>query len=262
MADLGAGNSTSYIVKDTACLQGRDGKQICAEPLMLMSMTMDDEPFAMMPSDGIVGLGLNLSDHDSSFFSGLIENTPGMLPQLGVSLSSSGGELHIGSYDPKLLANPIQWSEVDTPDDGYWQVKIKSVRIGNRTLDSCEKGCRAIIDTSAHRLGVQNTNYGMIRSALNPTLTEDAGCQGPELHFEIEGMDVTLGADDYTDQACAVDLGWLDLPASKFTGVYAFGEMVLRHYFVVFDWKSKSIGFAPLSGGARDCRANQRWISW
>lgn len=35
--------------------------------------------------------------------------------------------------------------------DGFWEVSVQAVRLGNRTLDSCESGCRGIIDTGASR---------------------------------------------------------------------------------------------------------------
>lgn len=263
MADIGAGVTIGTHVRDVACLQDRNGKQACAEPIMSVSLEMDDVPFQALPSDGIVGLAPNLSFTPAyNFFSQLIKNSPTMLPQIGLSFASSGGELHIGGYDPKVLANPLQWSDIYRPEDGYWQVEIHAVRVGNRTLDSCEKGCRAIIDTSAHRLGVQKVNFAKVKEALTPTRTADENCRGPELQFDLGDMDVTLRPEDYTDDTCVTDLGSLDLPEPKFTGVYTFGETVLRHYFVVFDWKTKAVGFAPLSGGARDCRADQRWIAW
>lgn len=252
-ADIGTGSTTGALIRDSACLQDRGGNQTCGEPVMVMSVRMDDVPFGAMPADGIIGLGLtnlSVSPH-FNFFEKLVEMNPNMAPQFGMFFGAGGGELHIGGYDPKILANPIEWFHVHSPEEGFWQVAIRSVRVGNMTLDSCEKGCHAIIDTSAHRLGVQESNLARVKNALMPTQAADKSCQGPNLEFELGDMRITLGPDDYSDEACATDLGSLDLQEPKFVGVYAFGEMVLRHYFVLFDWKNKAIGFAPLSGSAR-----------
>ena len=47
------------------------------------------------------------------------------------------------------------WFIAQTPDfvcqDGFWEVSVQAVRLGNRTVDSCESGCRGIIDTGASR---------------------------------------------------------------------------------------------------------------
>ena len=39
--------------------------------------------------------------------------------------------------------------------DGFWEVAIQSVRLGNLTVHACAAphGCRGIIDTGASRLG-------------------------------------------------------------------------------------------------------------
>jgi cathepsin D len=249
-ADIGTGSTVGALVRDTACLQDRSGKQTCAKPIVVMSVKMDDVPFRAMPTDGIVGLGLtNLSSSPHlNFFGNLVEASPRMASYFGMYFGPSGGELHVGGYNPALLASPVQWFDVHSPEEGFWQVAIKAVRVGNMTLDSCERGCHAIVDTSAHRLGVQESNLAKVKAALTPTQASDNSCRGPELEFDLGGMSVTLRPEDYTDEACATDLGSLDLQEPQFTGVYAFGEMVLRHYFVVFDWKTKAIGFAPLTG--------------
>lgn len=220
---------------------------------MVVSIKMDDVPFRAIPADGIIGLGLTKlsTTPPCNFFNKLVESNPMMGQQFGFFFGSEGGELHIGGYDPMLIAHSIQWFDVHSPQEGFWQVAIQSVRVGNMTLDSCEKGCHAIIDTSAHRLGVQESNLARVKSALSPKQAADKSCRGPNMEFDLGGMTVTLGPEDYSDEACATDLGSLDLQEPEFFGVYAFGEMVLRHYFVLFDWKSKAIGFAPISGAAR-----------
>merc|ERR1712226_711631 len=200
-----------------------------------------------MPNDGIVGLALPpLSPSPlCSFFSQLVEGSEGMLPQFSMSFGPTSEELHIGGHDPTAVAAPIQWFPVHSPEEGYWQVPIQAVRVGNKTLDYCEHGCHAIMDTASSRLGVQKSNLPKLQAALTSGQGADGGCRGPDLEFDLGGMSVTLGPEDYMSDACTPDLGSLDLEEPKFTGVYTFGETVLRHYFVAFNWKDKLMGFAP-----------------
>jgi hypothetical protein len=204
-------------------------------------------PFREMPNDGIVGLALTKlsSSPTCNFFGKLVEGNQGMLPQFGISFGPSSGELHIGGHDPAAVAAPIQWFPVHSPEEGYWQVPILAVRVGNTTLDACQNGCHAIMDTASSRLGVQKSNLPRLFAALTPVKAADGSCQGPDLEFDLGGMSVTLGPEDYMSDVCNPDLGSLDLEEPQFTGVYTFGETVLRHYFVAFNWKDKLMGFAP-----------------
>merc|ERR1719373_1135950 len=106
-----------------------------------------------------------------------------------------------------------------------------------------------MVDTSAARLGVQQSHLPKLEAALSSSLSKAVACQGPELEFVLEGFSIKIGAEDYTDASCAPELGSLDLQEPDFFGVYAFGESVLHHYFVAFDWKEKRVGFAPTKTG-------------
>jgi len=246
-ADLGQGVARGVFVRDRVCLVGKSGGEVCAELAVMAAVTEEDVPFREMPNDGIVGLALpSLSAGPAcNFFGTLVEGAQGMLPQFGISFGATGGELHIGGHDPASVAAPIQWFPVHSPEEGYWQVPILAVRVGKTTIDACQNGCHAIMDTASSRLGVQKSNLPKLLEALTPVQAADGSCQGPDLEFDLGGMSVTLGVDDYMSDACKPDLGSLDLEAPKFTGVFSFGETVLRHYFVAFNWNDKLMGFAP-----------------
>lgn len=132
------------------------------------------------------------------------------------------------------------------PEDGFWEVSVQAVRLGNRTLDSCESGCRGIIDTGASRLGVQRENFEVLRSALSTASPLGGGCRGEDLIFDLGPMALTLRVEDYAaGNSCAPQLGALELDPKDFHGVYAFGEATLRQYYTALDWTSRRIGFAP-----------------
>eukprot|EP00439_Symbiodinium_sp_Y106_P059528 s587_g8.t1 len=63
-------------------------------------------------------------------------------------------EVAMGGVDPRRLVEPISWSDVAMQDLGYWQVRIRSVRIGGEELDVCMDGtCRGVVDTGTSHLG-------------------------------------------------------------------------------------------------------------
>jgi len=249
-SDLGEGDAKSVLVRDSLCVGAQAGGQACVDVGVLAALSLQDVPFRAMPNDGIIGLGLAslAAGPICSFFGRLLEGSRNVLPQFGIAFGAESGELHIGAHDTTRLAAPLRWFPVDHPEDGYWQVAIRAVRVGNVTVDDCKKGCHGIVDTGVSRLGVQASNLRRLQATLTSALSTHGGCHGPTLTFDLGGMMLTLGPQDYTDTNCAPQLGPLSLEEPKFTGVYTFGETVLRRYYAAFDWEKRMLGFAPLAG--------------
>lgn len=248
-ADLGEGSVSGVYVRDGICLAGFT-QEACVDLAALVSTSMADTPFRSMPNDGIVGLGLEglSTGHMSSFLGRLFEGSVKALPQFGLALlgGERGGELHLGGHDAAHLAAPLRWFPVAQPEDGYWQVAIRAVRVGNRTVDACRQGCHGIVDSGTSSLGVQATRLPALRRALRADLVQSV-CRGAELTFDLGGMMLALEAKDYTSADCDLRLGALDLPEADYHGVYALGGAVLHRYYAAFDWEQKRLGFAPLA---------------
>ena len=250
-ADLGEGAARAVLVHDDVCLGTEFGHQVCTNLDIMAAVNMDDELFDAMPYDGMLGLSLaGLSTQSGCvFFQRLMETNPKMLPQFGLSFGAQSGEIYFGGHNSARLAEELKWFSVLHPDDGFWEVAIQSVRLGNVTVDSCQEGCRGIIDTGSSRLGVQQNNFEALRAALSHAVPlVGGGCQGSDLEFDLGAMTLKLRVEDYvTGSDCAPQLGSLELDAKEFHGVYAFGETVLRRYYAAFDWQEKRIGFAPVA---------------
>lgn len=244
-ADLGEGTAKSVVVRDHVCMEG-DQSEACVDLEVVAAIEEQDVPFRAMPNDGIVGLGLEslAAGPLLSFMKRLMEGSQNILPQFGMSFGLNGGDIYFGGQDP-AVASALQWVPVDHPDGGYWQVEIKAVRVGGKTVDGCSRGCHGIIDSGTSHLGVQSYRLPMLRANLMPQLLPDAGCTGPHLEFDLGHTTLTLEATDYSDDACKAAVGPLNLEEPAFVGVYAFGESVLRRYYVAFDWEAKRVGFAP-----------------
>ena len=250
-ADLGEGAARAVLVHDDVCLGTEFGHQVCTNLDIMAAVNMDDELFDAMPYDGMLGLSLaGLSTQSGCvFFQRLMETNPSMLPQFGLSFGAQSGEIYFGGHNSARLAEELKWFSVLHPEDGFWEVAIQSVRLGNVTVDSCQEGCRGIIDTGSSRLGVQQNNFEALRAALSHAVPlVGGGCQGSDLEFDLGAMTLKLRVEDYvTGSDCEPQLGSLDLDAKDFHGVFAFGETVLRRYYTAFDWQEKRIGFAPVA---------------
>lgn len=245
-ADLGEGKATGVLVRDRVCLGSRAGPA-CSDVEMVAATKLEDVPFRAMPHDGIIGLGLDglAAGPLCSFLRQLFQGSQDMVPQLGIYFGADAGELYIGSHDRAMIAEPLKWFPVTHPENGYWQVEVLSVRVGNVTVDACHGGCHGLVDTGASSIGVQKARLPTLQHALATTRLPAGGCQGPDLEFDLGGMVLTLKPADYANDLCTPQLNPLDLDEPKFAGLYAFGERVIRRYYTAFDWEAKRVGFAP-----------------
>jgi len=251
-ADLGDGVATSVMVRDQVCLGTEFGGQVCTDVDVMAAIELKDKLFDAMPYDGMLGLSMGglATEINCVYFSRLMETTPGLLPQFGLSIGAQSGEIYFGGHDKSKLAAPLEWFPVLHPTDGFWEVEVKAIRLGNVTVDACTGGCRGIIDTGASHLGVQENNFENMKGALARAAAPQVGggCQGPDLNFDLGSLTLTLRVADYAaGTACEPQLGPLDLDPQEFTGVYAFGESLLRRYYAAFDWQERRIGFAPVA---------------
>jgi len=252
VVDIGDGTVEGELIQDSFCIGAQKGKPACVDLGIVSATFMDEIPFAALPFDGMVGLGLaslTVGNPMFSFPHQLAAANPGMLPQFSLSYRGSSGELSFGGLGPSAAASV--WRPVYLPEEGYWQVRIEAVRVGNRVLHACAgaMGCRGILDTSSSRLGVPAATLPSLMEAL-AVLPTGEGCTGPELHLDLEGgYSLTLQAEHYAGENCgAAQLAALKMePVEKFDGAFVLGAPVLGRYDTVYDWEHLRIGFSPSS---------------
>jgi len=250
--DLGDGKVVGDLLREAVCLgmePGEGSRQACAELGIVAATDLTELPFRAMPQDGTVGLGLEgLSISQTFNFVGqFATSSRGMSPQFGMYLGANGGEIAFGGHNPARLASPLSWLPVLRPDEGYWQVRIRNIRIGNRTVTACEDagGCRGIVDNCASRLGVPSGFLPEFEAAVSALSSgsSSSGCSGPDMHIELDGATLVLRAEDYIAKpACQAQFAPLQLPEA-FAGAFLLGEPILRRYYSVFDVEAKRIGF-------------------
>ncbi|CAE7169322.1 Ctse [Symbiodinium pilosum] len=121
---------------------------------------MTEEPFHAFSFDGVLGLGLDslALAPEFSFFGMMAKQVALEHRSFGVFLADTDAEvseISFGGSSEDKVASPMTWAPVALPDLGYWQVEIKAIRIGDRTLDYCADGqCRAVVDTGTSLLAV------------------------------------------------------------------------------------------------------------
>jgi hypothetical protein len=126
---------------------------------LVMATDMTHEPFHSFAFDGVLGLGLKdlALAPEFSFFEVMSVQGRAADTMFGVFLADSdeeSSEICFGGH-AEDKHTPLKWAPVAMPDLGYWQVQIRSLRVGNKTLDYCNDGqCRAVVDTGTSLLAV------------------------------------------------------------------------------------------------------------
>mmetsp|Transcript_88925 Transcript_88925/g.226294 ORF Transcript_88925/g.226294 Transcript_88925/m.226294 type:complete len:492 (+) Transcript_88925:154-1629(+) len=248
----------------------------CVDLRTVLATKMTDDPFGLFAFDGVMGLGLEALTlaPQFSFFSQMSLQHPSVRPRFAVFLARTDGgesEISFGGHDERRASSELQWASVAMKELGYWQVQVRSVRIGNTVLEDCaDGGCRAILDTGTSLLGVPRqaarTMHKMLARHVPDqdkyTDVAQIDCRrvlGQRLEFELMGgMVVSLGAEDYSRPTpfnmtlpnskesklfCRSLLLPVDMAAPLGPKVFIWGEPVLRRYYTVYDLAEKQIGF-------------------
>lgn len=201
----GTGKVTGEFVREQVCLG--EGDDTCIEVSVVMAVEMTNQPFKSFNFDGVFGLALdNLAvSPEFSFFNRLTGSDRSAALQFGVFLVDGEGseqsEIALGGYNAGRLITPLKWAPVTRKDLGYWQVEIKAIRVGNRTLDYCQDGsCRGVVDTGTSHLGIPGAFVGDFTSLLSTAGQADSNCReepGPDVELVLDGVTLSLSPENY-----------------------------------------------------------------
>jgi hypothetical protein len=212
----GTGKVKGEFVRDQVCLGGNgDVAETCVEMAVVMAVEMTTHPFKSFRFDGIFGLALDslAVSQEFSFFDRLAASNPGASPRFGVFLTeveddgeereagSGLSEIALGGHNEQRLLSPLRWTPVANKHDGHWQVEIREVRVGNRTLDVCSDGtCRGVVDTGTSHLGVPSQYLNDFTKSLLLDGSSYSSCRevpGPTVELVLDGFTLTLTPDVY-----------------------------------------------------------------
>lgn len=276
----GTGEIVGEFARETVCLTSHEGltaaevadKVDCTKVRVVFATELTTEPFKAFDFDGVLGLGLEslALDPEFSFFGQMSKLNPHMKPLFGVFVSRDdrvASEISFGGHDPRRISSELQWASVTKPEMGYWQMKVKSVMIGDEQLELCQEGdCIAIADTGTSLLGVpkqvvQHVHWLLARKV--PENPEEVDCReypGPSIVFDLGDLIVNVTAEEYSRPAglrvinnstnetqfiCRASLLPVEEGPSLGPKVFILGEPVLRKYYTAYDWQNLRVGFAP-----------------
>ncbi|CAE7467936.1 PGB [Symbiodinium natans] len=216
---FGTGEVTGEFARDRVCFGGSsqnssgnatetpetavDYRPVCVEMSLIVAVEMSTQPFKTFQFDGILGLGLSglTMNRNFSAFDMIVQSGMAAQPIFSVFLSDGEfgeqSEVAMGGVDPRRLVEPISWSDVAMRDLGYWQVRIRSVRIGGEELDICSDGtCRGVVDTGTSHLGIPAPWDKEVEKRLKRQAGDLLDCrnaEAPEIEIELqEGKVITL----------------------------------------------------------------------
>jgi len=243
---FGTGEMSGVFVKDRICIGA-----ICTTGNFVAATEESDEPFSLVPFDGIFGLalpqmaeapGFSLMDcmvHDKVLKSNIFSVFFG-------ADDNEDSEITFGEFKQSRIASSIFYAPVSTP--GYWQVKMEDVTIDNQKQKLCsgKDGCQVAVDTGTSLLAGPTD----IINSLIDRLSVADDCANykrlPSLGFVVEGHVLNLLPEDYVDKSsdgCSVALMSMDIPPPK-GPLFIFGDPFLRKYYTIYDRQELRVGFA------------------
>jgi hypothetical protein len=241
---FGTGEITGVFVKEKICMGN-----ICTHGDFVAATAESDEPFSLVPFDGILGLGLPQMSEGPHFnvFDCMIRD--GVLKSniFSVFFGSSDGEeseITFGEYRQARMAEELFWVPVSIP--GYWQVDMSDITVNGKRQNFCRGGCQVAVDTGTSLMAGPTEIVNSLTAMLSVTTNCSNYASLPTLGFVVSGHTLRLQPDDYVDKdedGCSIALMALDIPPPK-GPLFIFGDPFLRKYYTVYDREELKIGFA------------------
>eukprot|EP00930_Biecheleria_cincta_P098373 TRINITY_DN90027_c0_g1_i1.p1 TRINITY_DN90027_c0_g1~~TRINITY_DN90027_c0_g1_i1.p1 ORF type:complete len:459 (-),score=88.40 TRINITY_DN90027_c0_g1_i1:47-1303(-) len=245
---FGTGEISGLFMKDHICIG-----DICTHGDFIAVTEETDQPFSLVPFDGIFGLGLPQMSEAPHFnvLDCMIRDKVLKNNIFSVYLAADDNdesEISFGQIATSRMASELFWVPVSNP--GYWQVEMQDVVVGEAAQKLCKGKCQVAVDTGTSLLAGPSE----IVSALNDILGVKEDCANfddlPDLGFLIGGHTLKLSPDDYVDRTgrtCSVALMTMDVPPPK-GPLFIFGDPFLRKYYTVYDRENLKVGFALSAG--------------
>merc|ERR1719498_652639 len=127
---FGTGEMSGVFVKDQICVGS-----ICTHGNVVVATEESDEPFSLVPFDGIFGLSLPQMSEGKVFniFDDMVQGKVLKSNVFSVFFGAKDpeeSEISFGEYKHERMASDMFYAPVSTP--GYWQVRMDDVAISNQ----------------------------------------------------------------------------------------------------------------------------------
>eukprot|EP00928_Gymnodinium_smaydae_P087329 TRINITY_DN71600_c0_g1_i1.p1 TRINITY_DN71600_c0_g1~~TRINITY_DN71600_c0_g1_i1.p1 ORF type:complete len:483 (+),score=86.49 TRINITY_DN71600_c0_g1_i1:229-1677(+) len=249
---VSTGEAEGSLAVDRVCL-GKDS-EICAETAFVQMTRMSKEPFASIPYDGILGVGLPGGSLDLRFnFLGNLAEA-GLMKRnrfavwLKTEEDTEDSEIVFGDFPQERLGSEILWLPTTrTAESGMWQTTLLDFAADNVKLGMCGTiGCQAAFDTGTAAIAAPSHVVQGLLSKLN--IAEDCSNYDslPMLGFEFRMYILNIEKQDYVKREgdqCFHQFLKLDVPPPR-GPVVLLGDPFLKRYFTIFDRTSLKVGVA------------------
>lgn len=255
---FGRGHVSGTFATDTVCMGA-----LCVQLNFIEATTMSDEPFSLVPYDGVLGLGMpQLSTTKQFNFLGqLVGDHKLQHTQFAIWLARHGhgeaddddSELTLGSFNTERLGSEVVWSPITSqpghPMSGFWQLAVQDLTINGQQMMVCSRpGCQAIVDTSTTAIGLPSDLFDLFNNEA--TVKGDCSNLGqlPLLGFVINGYALNLRPADYVLRSadgagCTSLLYPLNVVAPR-GPLILLGTPFLTSFYSIYDRATLKIGFS------------------
>jgi len=219
-----------------------------------------NDPFSGAVWDGVLGLGLDLSDApEFSVLSKVFEEKK-LHPVFSYFVSGFGGQINFGAqsvYGAVGGAKPEDatvFTSVGVSVPGYWQFELEDITIGGQSAGLCSTykhgKCQAVVDTGSSLLmGPRNMIAQMTKKLDLDDKCEKANI--PSIGFLVRDKktnttrNLELQAEDYLDRSdkdCYISM--MSVGDMGRGPLVVLGYPFLRSFYTVFDFESREMRFA------------------
>lgn len=253
---FGTGEVSGVFVRDKVCVGG-----LCNQMDVVAASNETEQPFALVPFDGVLGLSLaQMAEANAFSFVERVLKNGGVKHSLfsvfiGVD-DSEHSEVTFGEVKDEHKASDLFWAPVSQPG-GFWQFDVEDLALGKKRLGLCTgKPCEAVLDTGSSMI----TGPSNLVDAIDKQLGMAKDCSNlddlPDISFVVQGQSLSLQAVDYVSyqagptQAdgtltgnCSLAIQALDVPPPK-GPLFIVGCPLLRRYVTAYDRENMRVGFA------------------
>jgi len=269
-----SGEVVGNFYRDKVCLSS----ELCGVADFIAMTEESDNPFKGSVWDGVLGLGLDLTDSVPEFAvvtqifnqnqnnkkekgrkdsdnKQREESSPSIFSYF---LHDYGGDIRFGKdavYE--RIKENAHISRVNVSVDGYWQFAIEDITINGKRTGLCSNYtggvCQGVVDTGSSLIMAPTNLLGQITTKLQI----DDKCKKknlPSLGFIIKDskneVNLELEADEYLDRSdteCYISM--MSIGDTGRGPLIVLGYPFLRNYYTMFDFENKQLGFVHSKEG-------------
>jgi hypothetical protein len=242
---FGTGKVDGVIMKDKVCIGN-----VCSHVDFVAATDMSDEPWMTAPFDGVLGMGLpSLSENpafNTFFRMGKEKAVKNNLFSVFLGATDAEeSEITFGEYKKERMASDLFW--VPVKKEGFWQVKLDDVTVGNQKMKVCHGNCSVVVDTGTSLIAGPTDIVNMLIDKLNVSSDCSNFDKLPNIGFVIQDHIMNLSPEDYVDRNgtsdCGVSLMTQDVDPAE-GPMFILGDPFLRKYYTVYDQGNKQVGFS------------------